>query len=189
MRGPGNKAVNHIRRTWRCPACGYERHVSGAETAIRCRCSDGPFMKLVAEPRFHRPQNKAVDVYFDADELLGPPDPPAPAASVLPEPVAVVAAPATEFALPAAEVATTVEAVSDADDCPRTSPAEPIDPAAEPQSPRERSDARGTPLPERHGQGRRPREGQPPDARPPGSGQGGRRRRGRGPRGPRPPAQ
>lgn len=84
MRGPRHKWVNPIRRTWRCPACGYERHVSGVETTVRCRCAEGPFMKLVAEPRFRRPPPKPLNLYFEAEELLGRSDgeagPPAAAA-------------------------------------------------------------------------------------------------------------
>jgi hypothetical protein len=70
MRGPGLKSVFDVRRTWRCRACGYERHADGRLTSVRCQCSDRPFMQLVAEPRQQRSRNKPVDCYIDAEQLL-----------------------------------------------------------------------------------------------------------------------
>jgi hypothetical protein len=75
MRGPGLKTSLDVRRLWRCPACGYERRADGRLTTVRCQCAGGPFMQLVGEPRFQRLQNRSVDPYVDADEILGPPEP------------------------------------------------------------------------------------------------------------------
>ena len=83
MRGPGHKLALDVRRLWRCPKCGYERKCNGRLTTVRCRCQDGPFMQLIAEPRFQRATNRPIDLYIDADELLGPPEEsPAPEAEV-----------------------------------------------------------------------------------------------------------
>ncbi len=75
MRGPGLRASVDVRRTWRCPVCGYERRADGRLTSIRCQCAGSPFMQLADEPRFRRLQNRPVNTYVNADDLLGPPDP------------------------------------------------------------------------------------------------------------------
>ncbi len=86
MRGPGLKVALDVRRTWRCPACGYERRVDGRQTTVRCGCGEGRFMKLVAAPRVERPTNRPVNVYVDAEALL----------ASLGEPPSAAAAPPSE---------------------------------------------------------------------------------------------
>ncbi len=50
MKGPGYKLSHDTRRTWRCPACGYERKLVGDVTSLVCNCREGgTFMKIVAE--------------------------------------------------------------------------------------------------------------------------------------------
>mgnify|MGYP001281143117 CR=1 FL=1 len=79
MRGPGLQTISKLRRTWKCPVCGYERHLPGDRTSVRCQCSGEPFMKLHTEPRFARPLNRWVDPYVNADDVLGPPEAAPPA--------------------------------------------------------------------------------------------------------------
>lgn len=50
MKGPGYKLSHDVRRTWRCPACGFERKVVGDVTSLICNCrNEGTFMTIVAE--------------------------------------------------------------------------------------------------------------------------------------------
>lgn len=69
MRGPMIRIQNDVRRTWRCPACGYERRAHADQTSIRCHCEkEGPFMKLVEAPRKPRPEPEILPPYFEYDE-------------------------------------------------------------------------------------------------------------------------
>lgn len=89
MRGPGYKLSLDVRRVWRCPACGYERKASGQLTSLRCRCPAAPFMQLAGEPRFQRLQNRPLNPYVSADEILGPAETTAVVeAATAPDPVA-----------------------------------------------------------------------------------------------------
>ncbi|MFV0444495.1 MAG: hypothetical protein ACK5Q5_13070 [Planctomycetaceae bacterium] len=74
MRGPSYKLALDVRRLWRCPACGYERRVNGRITALRCQCASNSFMQLAGEPTFHRLQNRPLDPYVRAEDVLGPED-------------------------------------------------------------------------------------------------------------------
>ena len=50
MKGPGYKLSHDVRRTWRCPACGFERKLVGDVTSLVCNCRpEGTFMSIVAE--------------------------------------------------------------------------------------------------------------------------------------------
>lgn len=50
MKGPGYKLSHDVRRTWRCPACGYERKLVGTVTTLVCHCRpEGTFMSIVVE--------------------------------------------------------------------------------------------------------------------------------------------
>ena len=98
MRGPGYKLALDARRLWRCPACGYERRADGRATTLRCRCTVGPFMQLVSEPRFARKQNRPLDPYVSAEEILGPD-----------ESVAAVVASGAVAALPAVDLVAVAE--------------------------------------------------------------------------------
>lgn len=66
MKGPGYKLSHDVRRTWRCPACGFERKLVGDVTSLVCNCrAEGTFMAIVAErtvaPRpFQVPQEHDV---------------------------------------------------------------------------------------------------------------------------------
>ena len=69
MRGPTIRIQNDIRRTWRCPVCGYERRAHANQTTIRCHCQKaGPFMKLVEEKRKPRPEPAELPPYFEYAE-------------------------------------------------------------------------------------------------------------------------
>lgn len=79
MRGPGLRSTLDVRRLWRCPSCGYERHLGQTTTSVMCFCKDPPLqMKLVEGKRVTRPEPRPVARFIDESEL--PPDdsPPAP---------------------------------------------------------------------------------------------------------------
>jgi type IV secretory pathway VirB10-like protein len=65
-----------VRRRWRCPACGTERHTPGQVTFVRCHfCKDHPAMSLVEQPRPLREPSPPLDLIID----LHPDDVDAPA--------------------------------------------------------------------------------------------------------------
>ena len=69
MRGPMVRIKSDMRRLWRCPKCGYERRAHADHTSMRCHCDDdGPFMKLIEQQRFVRPEPEELDLYFEYDE-------------------------------------------------------------------------------------------------------------------------
>lgn len=69
MRGPGNRMKYDVRRLWRCPQCGYERHVAATAVSVRCHCSkDEPLMKLVEHKRTQRAAPPPLDLYIEYDE-------------------------------------------------------------------------------------------------------------------------
>lgn len=106
IKGPRLKTDLDVRRVWRCPACGYERRALGDQTALRCRCGDKPFMKLVSEHRFHRRPNQPINVYVDCDELA-PPEPAEAAAAApgdLTAPPAIVVSDPDVVAVSVAEI-------------------------------------------------------------------------------------
>lgn len=73
MRGPGLKSTLDVRRLWRCPTCGYERHVGQTTTSVLCFCKDPPVqMKLIEGKRVVRPEPRPVARFIDESEL--PPD-------------------------------------------------------------------------------------------------------------------
>lgn len=50
MKGPGYKLSHDVRRTWRCPACGFERKLMGDVTSLICNCRpEGTFMVIAVE--------------------------------------------------------------------------------------------------------------------------------------------
>ncbi len=74
MKGPGLRSKLDVRRLWKCPVCGYERHASGNETTVRCHCNKSePWMKLVEKQRYFRPVSGEPDYYleFTDEELAG----------------------------------------------------------------------------------------------------------------------
>ncbi len=80
MRGPGLRTAVDVRRTWRCPSCGYERHLAQTTTSVLCFCKDPPLqMKLVEGQRVVRPEPRPVARFIDESELP-PDDSPAPVA-------------------------------------------------------------------------------------------------------------
>lgn len=47
MKGPGLRLLIDVRRSWKCPRCGYEEHVGAQVTSVVCPCCPGVSMKLV----------------------------------------------------------------------------------------------------------------------------------------------
>ena len=80
MRGPGYKLSGDVRRTWRCPACGRERKLTGEITTLLCGCRDGAWMQIVAErPMVPRPLQRPSDVERHPIDFGIEPNAPAPA--------------------------------------------------------------------------------------------------------------
>ena len=66
MRGPGLRTLCDIRRTWKCPRCGYVRRASAAETSVRCHCTaEEPFMRLVESQRPERKIAQPLDLSWE----------------------------------------------------------------------------------------------------------------------------
>lgn len=66
MRGPGLRTLCDVRRTWKCPRCGYIRRASAADTSVRCQCnSDEPFMRLVEAKRPERRIPEPLDLSWE----------------------------------------------------------------------------------------------------------------------------
>jgi type IV secretory pathway VirB10-like protein len=76
MKGPGMRIDLDVRRHWRCPGCGTERHTPGQVTFVRCHfCKDHPAMSLLEQPRPLREPSPPLDLIID----LHPDDVDAPA--------------------------------------------------------------------------------------------------------------
>ncbi|MCA9044625.1 MAG: hypothetical protein KDA69_09920 [Planctomycetaceae bacterium] len=66
MRGPGLRVLCDVRRTWKCPQCGYVRRVSAEEASVRCHCKGGEtLMVLQEEQRRHRPVVSPLDLFWE----------------------------------------------------------------------------------------------------------------------------
>ena len=80
MRGPGYKLSGDVRRTWRCPACGRERKVSGEITTLLCGCQEQAWMQISAERTMvPRPLQRPSDVERHPIDFGIEPNAPAPA--------------------------------------------------------------------------------------------------------------
>ena len=80
MRGPGYKLSGDVRRTWRCPACGRERKVSGEITTLFCGCQEQAWMQISAERTMvPRPLQRPSDVERHPIDFGIEPNAPAPA--------------------------------------------------------------------------------------------------------------
>ena len=80
MRGPGYKLSGDVRRTWRCPACGRERKVTGEITTLMCGCQEGAWMQIAAERAMvPRPLQRPSDVERRPIDFGIEPNAPAPA--------------------------------------------------------------------------------------------------------------
>jgi hypothetical protein len=74
MKGPGLRLLVDVRRSWKCPRCGYEERVGAEVTTVACPCCPGIHMRLIEQDRVYadelrklrdRPQ-PTVDVSFEA---------------------------------------------------------------------------------------------------------------------------
>ena len=87
MRGPGYKLSGDVRRTWRCPTCGNERKLHGEVTSLQCSCSQGTWMRIVAERLMEpRPLQRPSDVEqrpIDFGIEAPPPQPARPEATII----------------------------------------------------------------------------------------------------------
>ena len=87
MRGPGYKLSGDVRRTWRCPTCGNERKLHGEVTSLHCGCSQGTWMRIVAERWMEpRPLQRPSDVEqrpIDFGIEAPPPQPARPEATII----------------------------------------------------------------------------------------------------------
>ncbi len=80
MRGPGYKLSGDVRRTWRCPACGRERKLSGEITSLLCGCQEQAWMQIAAERTMvPRPLQRPSDVERHPIDFGIEPNAPAPA--------------------------------------------------------------------------------------------------------------
>ena len=72
MRGPGQRLRIDVRRLWKCPQCGYERHAPANETTVRCHCDKNEYwMKLVEPQRIVRDPPVELEPYVEfSDEEL-----------------------------------------------------------------------------------------------------------------------
>lgn len=53
MKGPGLRLLVDVRRTWKCPRCGYEEHVGAEVTTVACPCCPGVAMRLSEHKRVY----------------------------------------------------------------------------------------------------------------------------------------
>jgi hypothetical protein len=79
MKGPGLRLLVDVRRTWRCPRCGYEEHVGAQVTTVACPCCPGVAMKLNEQTRYYadelaklrsRPKPEPVEGEFDVAQVI-----------------------------------------------------------------------------------------------------------------------